>query len=338
MFMPERIDHHGWQLALLALSIAEHRRSASACAAGMVLGLSTRAVARDRARDDHLSRARRRRDGAVLGRRRRRSASGCAPMPCRSAARPRSASWSSPRTTIGTPVCDALSPVWLSDALIGSALMFALAWLSPGGLEAPARRSRSVAGHHHRRLPRAHLAAMPAAARRRFARSRAAVAEPCQGSAAGLHARLAHRDADRRSAGHRRDRLGAARLAAAGATASLRRRVIGAAVPGIAASLLLLWQTRTGPAAQMMAVVGGAALIWILLPNALGQPRTLVGRVARRGLVVVIVGAGAIVPIVRRLHPGDAADRARQADRPGQPSVRIAVGASTRSRFSPRAW
>src|SRR5258708_23591052 len=47
----------------------------------------------------------------------------------------------------------------------------------------------------------------------------------------------------------------------------LRRRVIGAAVPGLAAALLLLWQTRTGPAAQMMAVVGGAALVWILLPK-----------------------------------------------------------------------
>ena len=28
-------------------------------------------------------------------------------------------------------VCDALSPVWLSDALLGGALMFGLAWLSP---------------------------------------------------------------------------------------------------------------------------------------------------------------------------------------------------------------
>ena len=41
-----------------------------------------------------------------------------------------------------------------------------------------------------------------------------------------------------------------------------RRRVIAAAVPGIAAGLLLLWQTRTGPAAQMMSVVGAAALSW----------------------------------------------------------------------------
>src|SRR4029079_4698424 len=29
------------------------------------------------------------------------------------------------------PVCDALSPVWLSDACLGGALLYALAWISP---------------------------------------------------------------------------------------------------------------------------------------------------------------------------------------------------------------
>src|SRR5438270_9718128 len=48
----------------------------------------------------------------------------------------------------------------------------------------------------------------------------------------------------------------------------LFRRVLGAAVPGLAATLLLLWQTRTGPAAQMMATVGCAALTWFALPAA----------------------------------------------------------------------
>ena len=33
MFMPERIDHHGWQLALLALSMSGHRRSEAASVA-----------------------------------------------------------------------------------------------------------------------------------------------------------------------------------------------------------------------------------------------------------------------------------------------------------------
>ena len=42
------------------------------------------------------------------------------------------------------------------------------------------------------------------------------------------------------------------------------RRVMGAAAPGLVATLLLFWQTRTGPAAQMMAVVGAVAIIWFL--------------------------------------------------------------------------
>ena len=40
MFMPERIDHHGWRLALLALSvsaIADPKRARG----GIVLGIST---------------------------------------------------------------------------------------------------------------------------------------------------------------------------------------------------------------------------------------------------------------------------------------------------------
>ena len=40
-------------------------------------------------------------------------------------------------------VCDALSPVWLSDALLGGALMFGLAWLSPADWK---RLARPLAG------------------------------------------------------------------------------------------------------------------------------------------------------------------------------------------------
>src|SRR5204863_4434761 len=52
----------------------------------------------------------------------------------------------------------------------------------------------------------------------------------------------------------------------------LLRRILGAAAPGLAASLLLLWQTRTGPAAQMLATVGAAALVWILVPPVWNYP------------------------------------------------------------------
>ncbi|MFP5407103.1 MAG: AcrB/AcrD/AcrF family protein, partial [Gammaproteobacteria bacterium] len=74
------------------------------------------------------------------------------------------------------------------------------------------------------------------------------------------------------------------------------RRVIGAAIPGFVATLLLLWQTRTGPAAQMMAVVGASAVAWFLLPPA-WRSKSPVTRVLG-GALVVICAAGAIVPMV----------------------------------------
>src|SRR5206468_8704666 len=76
----------------------------------------------------------------------------------------------------------------------------------------------------------------------------------------------------------------------------LRRRVLGAAVSGVAAGLLLLWQVRTGPAAQMLAVVGGAALIWIVLPKAWRSKNPLV--VVLGAVGAVVVGTGSIVSIL----------------------------------------
>jgi hypothetical protein len=79
------------------------------------------------------------------------------------------------------------------------------------------------------------------------------------------------------------------------------RRVIGAAAPGVIATLLLFWQTRTGPAAQMMAVVGAAAIIWFLLPR-FWMSNSPVARVLGASLVV-ICGAGAVVPMVLNYIP-----------------------------------
>jgi hypothetical protein len=78
--------------------------------------------------------------------------------------------------------------------------------------------------------------------------------------------------------------------------ADLRRRVIGAALPGIAASLLLLWQTRTGPAAQMMAAVGAAALIWIFFPKIWSSSSAVV-RVGG-GSLVLLAGSSALIPAI----------------------------------------
>src|SRR5206468_2094767 len=161
-------------------------------------------------------------------------------------------------------VCDALSPVWLSDALIGSALMFALAWASPGDwkrrLALALGAGIIVAGFHALTWPHclqrlegvspeveqlwlSHVKEARPVYLHGWRIATLIVALPVTG-AIGWGLLIWWRWSDR----------------------ELRRRVIGAAVPGLAASLLLLWQTRTGPASQMMAVVGGAALIWLAVP------------------------------------------------------------------------
>src|SRR5436305_4325265 len=130
MFMPERIDHHGWQLALLALGmsgIADPKRVRG----GLTLGISTAlslaiglemliyiaimAVAmalfwvadadeRDRLRGYAVS----------LG-----AGTGLCFLAFASYAN-------------RAPVCDALSPVWLSDVLLGGALLYGLSLLPLG--------------------------------------------------------------------------------------------------------------------------------------------------------------------------------------------------------------
>ncbi|MEO5973473.1 MAG: AcrB/AcrD/AcrF family protein, partial [Sphingomicrobium sp.] len=81
------------------------------------------------------------------------------------------------------------------------------------------------------------------------------------------------------------------------------RRVLAALAPALAAAVLLLWQTRTGPAAQMMAIPGAAAIVWVLVPLALASRFALVrvlGPVA-----ATLIGLGAIVPLISDALPGE---------------------------------
>jgi hypothetical protein len=292
MFTPERIDHHGWQLALLALSISaiadpRHVRG------GLILGISTAlslAIGLEMIIylalvgvamvlfwvDEPEERERLRAYAVSLG-------GGTALCFLLFASNDNR-----------NAVCDALSPVWLSDALVGSALMFALAWVSPGDW----KRRFVLAFGAGLIIAGFHALTWPACLQRlegvspevdRLWLSHVKEARPVY-----LHGwRIATLILALPITGaigwglliwwRRRER-------------ELLRRVIGAALPGFAASLLLFWQTRTGPAAQMMAVVGGAALIWILLPSAWNS-RSSVVRVFGAFLVFV-VGAGAAVPAV----------------------------------------
>jgi len=297
MFMPERIDHHGWQLALLALSIsaiADPKRVRG----GLTLGISSAlslAVGLEMLIylalagvtmvlfwvDDAEERERLRAYAVSLG-----GGTALAFLVFAS-----NDNWNA--------VCDALSPVWLSDALAGSALMLALAWVSPGDwkrrLALATGAGLIIAAYHAltwphclqrlegvspevERLWLSHVKEARPFYRHGWRIATLIIALPVTGAVGwGLMAWW-----------HRRDR-------------DLLRRVIGAAVPGIAATLLLFWQTRTGPASQMMAVLGAAALIWFLLPLFWNSPNLLM-RVLGAALLF-IVGAGAVVPFVLNFIP-----------------------------------
>jgi hypothetical protein len=292
MFTPERIDHHGWQLALLALSIASIA-DPDRLRGGIILGLSTAlslAIGLEMIIylalagiamvlfwvDERQERERLRAYAVALG-------GGTALAFLLFASNDNR-----------NAVCDALSPVWLSDALIGSALMFALAWLSPGDwkrrLALAVVAGLIVAGFHALAWPHciqrlegvspevdrlwlSHVKEARPVYRHGWRIATLIVALPITGAIGwGL---LAWRRWGNRE---------------------LRRRILGAALPGVVAGLLLLWQTRTGPAAQMMAVVGGAALIWLLLPRFWTSRNFL--SVVLGSFLVVAVGGGMVVPIL----------------------------------------
>lgn len=301
MFSPERIDHHGWQLALLALSISSIA-DPKQVRGGLVLGISTAlslAIGLEMLIylalagvamvlfwvEDAGERERLRAYAVSLG-------GGVAFAFLVFASND---NWNA--------VCDALSPVWLSDALIGSALMLALAWASPASwkhrLALAVAAGLVIAAFHALTWP--HCLQRPEGLSPEVERlwlshvkearpfymhgwriATLIIAMPVTGAVGwGLLVWWRWSDPD------------------------LRRRVIGAAVPGIAASLLLFWQTRTGPASQMLAVVGCAAIIWYCLPLVWNLPwptiriggKTLDPKAVITALVFV-VGTGAIVPLI----------------------------------------
>ena len=105
------------------------------------------------------------------------------------------------------------------------------------------------------------------------------------------------------------------------------RRILAAAAPGFAAPALLFWQTRTGPAAQMLAVArrgragvdSGAVLLVVEICGG--------ARSGRGG--GVLIGLGAAVPLVVDYVPTQEEDAGRGGGRQGQPPVQHPVGLSS---------
>jgi hypothetical protein len=299
MFMPERIDHHGWQLAFLALgiaAIADPQRIRGGVTLGVATALSL-AIGLEMLIYLAIAGA-----GQVLfwvadrDERERLGAYAVALGGGTAAAFLIFVSYAN-----RSPVCDALSPVWLSDALLGGALMLALAWVSPLDWK--------------RRLVFALGAGVLIAA------FHALTWPHCINRLEGVSPEvnqlwLSHVREARPIYSHGwRTATSVLALPVTGAIGwalllwmrrsnpELARRIIGAALPGLAATVLLFWQTRTGPAAQLMATVGAAALIWFLFPlvwNSKSAAVRVLGSAA-----VVLAGAGAAVPFVFSFVPGE---------------------------------
>jgi hypothetical protein len=298
MFMPERIDHHGWQLALLSVSIAG-LADPKRIRGGLTLGISTAlSLAIGLEMIIYLAIA-----GAAValfwvadGRERARALAYSVSLGGGTAfSFLVFASYAN-----RAPVCDALSPVWLSSMLVASALLLILVWRSPTDWKArlglAAGAGIILAAFYVLMWPNcltrlenvspevqylwlSHVREARPVYKHGWQLASMILAIPVTGVIGW--ALLAWRNR---------------------VDADLFRRTVGAALPGLVATLLLFWQTRTGPAAQLMTVVGAVAIIWVLAPVFDRSRNPLLRSVGV--IAVAIVGFGALVPFALKMIPG----------------------------------
>lgn len=307
MWMPLRLDHHGWQLAMLAIVVAglvDRQRSRGGLTVGIATSISLSigmemlpylALAgaitgllwvRDNTEAPRLATY-----GASLG-------GGCAIGYLLFASHANRA-----------PVCDALSPVWLSAMVVAGALALLLALLSLRPLWA--------------RL------ALAAASGIVLAAVYALAWPHCLGRLEGASPELQQLWLSRvREAlpvyEHawetivRAVTLPAIGLAGYGAMLWRHRddrdRMIpwaAAAAPAALATVLLLWQLRAGPAAQLLAIPGATAFGWILIGLARARSSMLV-RVLGTVIAFFIV-SGLAVQMASRLFPKEKASSSANA-------------------------
>ena len=302
MFAPLRIDHHGWQLAFLALALsamADPKRARGGAVLGIATGLSLSIGLEMLIYLALLG-------GATVllwvadSTQRRRLATYAAALVATTGAGFLIFASDANRMA----VCDALSPVWLGDVAVGGAIMLGLASLRfeswKSRLAAAAAGGAMVAGFHALAWPHClqrlegvspqatelwldHVREARPFYRHAWKIGATALALPL--TALAGWALLAWR-ASRSGEGER----------------DLLLRTLAVALPGIAGFVLLFWQMRAAPAAQMMALPAATALIVFVVAPWLKSPQ-LWKHVA--AIAVALFAFGAAVPVGLSLVPGE---------------------------------
>lgn len=291
-FAPTRIDHHGWQLAFLAIGlsgIADPKRARGGLTLGIASALSL-SIGLEMLIYLAIAGAAMVMFWIVEPDERRRLATYGASL--------------AGGTAIGfvvfasidnrLPVCDALSPVWLGDALVGGALLLGLAWWSPvnwkARLAGAAVAGILVAVFHATMYPQclsrlegvsdetyrlwlSHVSEARSITTKDWRYILNMIALPASALVGWpLLVWAARKDPQR------------------------LRQVIAVALPGITATALLLWQVRTVPTAELMGIPGAVALIVLAVPP-LSRSRFMLVRVF--GVVLLVLAAlGALIPLV----------------------------------------
>ncbi len=297
MWAPLRIDHHGWQLAMLAVALAaltDPRRARGGVLLGVATALSL-AIGLEMLLYFALA------GGVTVGRwiidreqARRLFAYGVALGGGCAFAFLAFASYAN-----RAPVCDALSPVWLSAMVLAGAIAVVLAWINPAG-----------AGM------RLLAAALAGAA---LAGAFAPVWPDCVGRLERSSPELQRLWLDKVREAMPVWRHGA-RVAALIVTLPIAGLVgyalmiwrhrrdperlipwVSVALLALLAAALLLWQTRAGPAAQLLSIPGATALIWTATVWVLAQ-RSMLVRIAGVVVVVLIV-SGLVTGSITNLFP-----------------------------------
>lgn len=297
MFMPMRIDHHGWQLALLSLSIAG-LADPKQVRGGVTLGISSAlSLAIGLEMIIYLAIA-----GAAIAlfwvadpAQRRRAIAYSVSL---------GGGVAFAFLVFGSyanrfAVCDALSPVWLSNLLLASAFLCAFAWFTPADWRARlglcALAGLVIAAFHALVWPHC-LSRLEGVSPEVYELwlSKVREARPVYQHGWKIATLIVALPVT--------GLVGWALLAWRNRVdPDLFRRTLAAAAPAAVAATLLLWQTRTGPAAQMLAAVGAVAIIWVLAPI---FDRSRIALLRTLGVAgVAMVGFGAIVPLAMKLVP-----------------------------------